>query len=1275
MFNFCTIESVCKKKNLIVIEPKFKIAVDNSDLMIRGRDFYAVWDEDSKLWVKDEVFVVKKIDEAVWEAYNSIRKKKDIMYVPALMNSPDSGMIDKWHKYVQKQLRDNYHELDNKIVFQNQEPKRSDYVTKKLTYPLHEGEKPAYDEMMSTLYSDEERQKLEWAIGSIISGDSSSIQKFIVLYGDPGTGKSTFLDILTWLFDGYWNVFTAKALGSASNQFALESFKDNPLISIQHDGDLSRIEDNTLLNSIASHEIMEINEKHKAKYAMRFNTMMFMGTNKPVKITDAKSGILRRLIDVYPTGNKVSRKRYDSLKSAIKFELGAIANHALNVYNDLGMHYYDAYVPLKMFAVTNDFYDFMEYYYDSFVDEDYVLLKDAWELYQSYCSMAKVTYPLPMRQMRTEFANYFSDYKSNMFEDGKHLRNVYLGFKKEKFNRVELNLKPKVEERASWLKFNSVNSVFDFVCADCLAQYATKDETPKKRWDDVATKLSDINTSELHYVKVFPINHIVIDFDLKDKDGNKSLEKNIIAASKWPPTYAELSKSGQGIHLHYIYTGDPAQLSNIVDEHIEIKVFSGGSSLRRKLTRCNELQIATISSGLPLRKEKKKVIDSNVFKNEKQLISRIVACLNRVPHADTRSNIDYIKRSLDDAYASEMSYDVSKMRDAVMDFAAGSSNQAPYCMKLVQKMKFKSKDQEDIDLTSDISFKEDAPIAFYDVEVFPNLLLINWKFQTDKKCKRMINPTPLEVASLFKYRLIGFNNLRYDNAILMARAQGGSNETIYNISKHLIKGGKANTSAILSKNVKNLSYADLYDIAAKKQSLKKWEIELHIHHKELGFNWDEPVPEEKWEEVAAYCDNDVFATEALFNHIQGDFKARQMLAIISGLTVNTPDNSHSAKIIFGDDKNHKSEFVYTDLTQEFPEYKFENGKSTYRGEEVGEGGAVRATPGMYDDIWVFDIVSMHPHSAYALNIFGDKYTKKFYSLVELRVAIKHGDTEKVATMFDGKLKPYLDDKSNLKAIAQALKIVINSVYGLTSAHFDNPFRDPRNVDNIVAKRGALFILSLKYELEKKGIQVIHVKTDSIKVPSPTEETKKFIFEYAKKYGYEFEIEHIYDKFCLVNDAVYIGKFKEPIVDDDGHETWWDATGKEFQRPYVYKTLFSHEPLEPYDMCETRSVQTAIYLDMNEELPEGEHNYVFIGKVGLFAPVVNGGGIMVRESQDKEGNVKYTSVNDSKGYRWLEVPEDISKAFIDNIDKSYYTALADDARKHIEEFGDFEIFTA
>ena len=74
--------------------------------------------------------------------------------------------------------------------------KKEDYASKRLPYPLEKCPIDSYEELMGTLYSEEERKKLEWAVGSIISGDSKKIQKFIVLYGSAGSGKSTFLNIL-----------------------------------------------------------------------------------------------------------------------------------------------------------------------------------------------------------------------------------------------------------------------------------------------------------------------------------------------------------------------------------------------------------------------------------------------------------------------------------------------------------------------------------------------------------------------------------------------------------------------------------------------------------------------------------------------------------------------------------------------------------------------------------------------------------------------------------------------------------------------------------------------------------------------------------------------------------------------------------------------------------------------------------------------------------------------------------------------------------------------
>lgn len=324
MIDFMVISTRSTKRGVIEIYPKF-IIKKSSDLMIRGGDFYAIWIEERGLWSTDEHDALELIDHELDRYAEENRQRFNSEIKVLHMWDAESGMIDTWHKYCQKQMRDCFHMLDDELIFSNTKTSKTDYASKRLDYPLEAGDISAYDTLISTLYSEEERMKIEWAIGAIVSGASKKIQKFMVLYGAAGTGKSTILNIIQQLFNGYYSVFDAKALGSASNSFALEAFKSNPLVAIQHDGDLSRIEDNTRLNSLVSHELMTVNEKFKSTYANRFKCFLFMGTNKAVKITDAKSGLIRRLIDVTPSGNKLSQDEYDIIMERITFELGAIA--------------------------------------------------------------------------------------------------------------------------------------------------------------------------------------------------------------------------------------------------------------------------------------------------------------------------------------------------------------------------------------------------------------------------------------------------------------------------------------------------------------------------------------------------------------------------------------------------------------------------------------------------------------------------------------------------------------------------------------------------------------------------------------------------------------------------------------------------------------------------------------------------------------------------------------------------------------------------------------
>lgn len=1324
--DFVQIKERSLKKDSIELYPEFLVR-KSRDLMVRGKSFYAIWDEEKGMWSTDEYDVQRIVDEELYRYYDSIKADRDEKISVRSMMKFSSNSWNNFKNYLAK-MPDTSHTLDESVTFASTKVKKSDYVSKRLPYDLSSDKPEAYDELMNVLYSPEEREKIEWSIGSILHGDSKTIQKFVVLYGEGGTGKSTVLNIVQKLFEGYYTMFEAKALTSSGNTFSTEVFKTNPLVGIQHDGDLSKIEDNSKLNSIISHEEMIINEKFKSCYTSRINCFLFMGTNRPVKITDAKSGIIRRLIDVHPTGNKIPPKRYHDLMDRIDFELGSIANHCLEVYKALGKNHYSDYKPLEMMYETDVFYNFVAANYDEFKRENAVPLKRAYSIYKSYCDEALVDFKLPLHKFRSELKEYFQSFYERAKIDGVDMRSVYQGFKSEKFEIRSLSSEKKEPEGfkiPDWLNLTEQPSVFDEVGKEFKAQYANDVETPSYKWATVKSTLGQLDTRKLHYVMP-PIDHIVIDFDLKNENGEKDFLKNVEAASKFPPTYAEVSKGGSGIHLHYVYDGDPSELSFSYANGIEIKVFSGNSSLRRKLSRCNGLDISHIRSGLPL-KEKKTMLSNKQLRSEKSLRQLIYRNLRKEILPGTKPSMDFIVKILDDAYDSDLSYDVSDLRSKIFSFAIGSTHHSDECVKMIQKMKFKSRERDHSMESSD-----DNPLVFFDIEVFPNLFLVNWKIQgKEYTCVRMINPSPNEVAKLFDFKLVGFNCRRYDNHILYARYLGYDNLQLYALSQKIVSGDK---NAMFGEAY-NLSYTDVFDFSSKKQSLKKFEIELGIHHKELGFKWDEPVPEELWPKVAEYCDNDVIATEKVFEERVSDWIARQILADVADMTVNDTTNSLSTRIIFGKTRNPQSEFNYRFMGDEskivpfkkpidhsvdreyctfdesgrpiFPGYKYDAGVSTYRGEIIGEGGYVYAEPGMHFNVALLDIASMHPSSIVAENLFGDVYTARFKELLDARIAIKHGDFERAKKMLGGKLAKYLDDPSKAKDLASALKIVINSVYGLTSARFENAFRDVRNVDNIVAKRGALFMVNLKHEVQARGFTVAHIKTDSIKIPNATPEIIDFVMQYGKLYGYNFEHEATYSRMCLVNDAVYIARY------DNGE---WTATGAQFAHPYVFKKLFSKEPIATKDLSETKSVTTALYLDLDEGLPDvsdaesvralrksskseekitrseaelmaeyshmtdaelekyiaSGHNYKFVGKVGQFCPVIPGIGCgrLVRE---KDG--EYYSANGAKGYRWIEYEDLVNLKKESCIDRSYFDHLVDEAIHDISEFGDFEMFVS
>lgn len=1263
-----------KRGGVLEAAPDFIVGRSN-DLMVRAKTFYAVWDEDKGLWSTDEYDVQRIVDSKL----KSFHKENPHIGKVKYMRSFGTNGQTTFRKFM-SQIGDNSHQLDEKLTFKSDTVKQKDYVSKRLPYDLAPGDYSAWDEMVGTLYKPEQREKIEWFFGAILSGDSKTIQKFLVLEGPPGAGKGTMIDVAAMLFDGYYTTFDAKALGASGNQFAAAAFEFNPLVAFQHDGDLSRIDDNTLLNSIVSHELMKINQKFKPSFDARINAALIMGTNKPVKITDAQSGLIRRLIDVHPSGIKLPPSKYHALKDKIPFQLGAIAHHCLEVYKELGKNYYSNYQPLEMMFKTNAFFNFIEAHHDVFEKEDGVSAKRAWDMYKEWAKDANLEKTMSHYAFRAEIGNYFEEFHERFtFADGTQVRSYFSGFKQQLY-------KTPVDEKGSEFKLalEETSSLLDLEFADFPAQYATASGTPTKKWDNVKTTLKEIDTTREHFVFGFPVAHIIADFDIKDEHGKKSLALNLEAAAKWPATYAELSRSGEGVHLHYLYAGDPTELDPNYAPGIEIKVYTGNLSLRRRVSFCNNVPIATISTGLPF-KEKKRVLEAGTLKSEKALRELIARNLRKEIHPGTKPSIDFIAHILQEAYESGMHYDVSDLYSKLIQFANASTNRNLECLKIVSTMKLKSDD--DVPEPEPDRPKDDREVIF-DIEVYPNLFVVCWKFEEDdpkpESVVRMINPKPHEVEALMRLKLVGFNVRQYDNHILWAAALGYTVEQLYKLSQKII----GNFAGAKFGEAYGISHTDIYDYSTKKQGLKKWQIELRLPHREMDLPWDQPVPENRIQDVVDYCVNDVVSTEKVHKHLQGDWKARQILADIAEMRPNDTTAKLTSKIVFGNDRDPRREFVYTKLEKEFPGYVYEYGKSTYRDEEVGEGGYVYAEPGVHRDVVLLDVASMHPTSIGRLNLFGDKYTPRFMDLVRAQLAVKNGRYDEAKGYFEGKLVPYLEEIEKLASIDKGLakkaaaelryglKIAINIVYGLTSAKFDNPFKDNRNVDNIVAKRGALFMINLKgYIQDVLKKRVVHIKTDSVKVVGATPDDIRKIMEFGDLYGYTFEHEADYDKMALVNKAVYVAHYDpNSEINRKNDHAGWTATGTQFipeANPYVFKKLFTNEETSFDDVCETRSVvKGALYLDFGPKLedqddtpsgwidlaldeikqmkkdgasPENDQKQetvyqtalaalVHIGRTGLFTPVKPGygGGKLWRVNEGRA-----YAVADTKGHWWMD----------------------------------------
>lgn len=1228
------------------VSPDF-IFGDTKDLVVKGSKFYAYWN--GSFWDTKQKNLFYDIDSLLWRRARELEDGRPGLRIDVKeIRKASAGKFRLFADFC-KACEASDISFNQKVLFADHKMQRRDYATTQLTYSPQEGEAVAFKELIGTLYLPKELDKILWFMGALFTNKMYKIEKFMYLYGSKGSGKGTVLKIFRMLFEDYCGTIDLKLLTSA-DQFATGQIQEVPLL-IDEDTDISHIYNDTPLLKLTSHETISVNKKFKEPYDVKFIGLLITASNQRYKVRNVDSGITRRAIVVNPSGQKVSHTRYNQLMSQIKYELPYIAHMAIQRFEELGFDYYDDYFDVDMAEQTDHIFDFIRS--NAIHMQNGITLKQISELYREYLEDMGWKTDGYKATIKREALRYFDTMLKDSHVDGTRVNNYFKGFRWNIAFPEGVVGTTKADDTVvpdNWLEFDHHNEVFNKLAADYPAQAALRNGNPSEKWDNVVTKLSDIQTNKLHWVKV-PLNHVILDFDLKDENGNKNLELNKEAASKFPPTYAEVSKSGQGIHLHYIYDGNVNELDNLVEKNIEIKVYRGKSSLRRIDKASNNLQLSHISSGLPLKEKKDKEMYAQIKEityTEKTLRNFVKRQLGMIEgkepsHPNTKPTIDFIAHEIQKAADMGLEYDITDLRHAVFMRAIRSTNNKDYCLAVFQKIPWSTmRDDEgktEAKLTNFTKIYPKEELVFFDIEVYPNLFVVVWKKYHEDEFTRWINPTPDQIEYLMTFPLVGFNNRRYDNHILYARLLGSSNMELFTQSHRIINEKNAKSGMYAA--AYELSYTDIYEYSQKKQSLKRWEVDLGIKHVEMEIPWDKPVPDELVDTVVEYCVNDVDATEKLFDAIYADYVAREILATIAKGSMNATNNQLTAKFIFGDDPRPQDKFNYVKLTSIFPGYEYSFGKSTYRGYETGEGGFVYAEPGVYENIALEDVESMHPNSLVNMNYFGP-YTQRYADLLKVRVLLKHNKIDEVKQMFDGVLAPFLDNPEYLKPLVTALKIVINSVYGMTSAKFDNKFKHPDNVDNIVAKRGALFMVDLKFAVEEQGYKVCHIKTDSVKVPNADAKIIKFIEDFGARpeYNYKFVHEHTYKRMALINNAVYIAQ-----LEDDT----WSPVGAEYANTYLLKRVWTKEELVDRDFFITKQSKGHIYL--------GDE---FVGKVGSIYASKTGAECMWTEDDEN-----FKSVTGTKGYLFKQT----DKFDIEDVDFSYYDKVAIDGLKKIMKVGD------
>lgn len=291
-------------------------------------------------------------------------------------------------------------------------------------------------------------------------------------------------------------------------------------------------------------------------------------------------------------------------------------------------------------------------------------------------------------------------------------------------------------------------------------------------------------------------------------------------------------------------------------------------------------------------------------------------------------------------------------------------------------------------------------------------------------------------------------------------------------------------------------------------------------------------------------------------------------------------------------------------------YVAPNVKDLESSEHAAGGYVMDPVPGIYDDVIVLDFKSLYPSIIQTFKIDPFSNLKSNIDTIETLNGYKFSSTQHFLPEFIDQLieQRNLAKKKNDKQLSQAIKILMNSFYGVMGS-FGCRFYHP-NLPTAITGTGQKLLKGSKDFLAERGYEVIYGDTDSLFVKLKEGEgdnakvngkriaddlnkywSEKIQDEYGLKSFLEIEFEKYYRKFILTparGSETGAKKRYAGLLAESGKETIefigmefvrsdWTRLAKEFQVE-LYSRIFNNEEIENWLREIVRKVKSGEYDD-------------------------------------------------------------------------------------------------